>query len=247
MEVSLPLPSHVRRRVMEFLLESSLQLPAPPIVKYTALSFFTDRFLPSLPCFLQRNTGRLNWLLNPLRESNLQLFALVSIWISSKIHDTRPLSIKSLKSLGDNVIVDQHFTTRDFAEAELVFMEVFRFDIGASKVAYGFLEDLLIQFRELSRVGDLVSLDLCTHIMDLLYETEETSKLLLSPHSLAASVLVTAYLLSVPKQQWEFPVLPWVKSITSYEEQDIGEMVIKILKHILSPEMAIQGITRAAS
>ncbi|XP_039144941.1 cyclin-J18-like isoform X1 [Dioscorea cayenensis subsp. rotundata] len=240
MEVSLPVPAHVRRHLVEFLVESSsLQLLASPIVKYTALSFFADRFLPSLPCFLQGNTNP-NWLLNPLRESNLQLFALISIWISSKIHDTRPLSVTSLKSLGDNLIVDQHFTTRDFAIAELVFMEVLRFEIGASQIAFQFLEDLLIQFRELSRIGELVSFHLCTEIMDLLYETEEISELFFTPYALAASVLVTAYVLSVPKQEWEFPVLPWVKFVTSYEEEDIGEMVAHILKHILCPKMPIQ-------
>lgn len=84
-----------------------------------------------------------SWLLRPLRESNLQLFSLVSIWISSKvgnhnllimgfhcwrrlyvshisclqIHDSQPLSVKSLKLLGDKMIKEQHFTTRDFLEA----------------------------------------------------------------------------------------------------------------------------------
>ncbi|KAM0953098.1 putative cyclin [Dioscorea sansibarensis] len=210
MEVSLPVPAHMRRHIVEFLVESSLRNTTP------------------------------NWLLNPLRESNLQLFALISIWISSKIHDTRPLSVSSLKSFSDNIIVDQHFTTRDFAEAELVFMEVLSFEIGASQIAFQFLEDLLIQFRELSRIGELVSFHLCTEIMDLLYETEEISELFFTPYALAASVLVTAYVLSVPKQQWEFPVLPWVKFVTSYEEEDIGEMVANILKHILCPKMSIQ-------
>ncbi|GMP92877.1 hypothetical protein CsSME_00042937 [Camellia sinensis var. sinensis] len=65
-----------------------------------------------------------NWLLHPMRESNLQLFALVSIWISSKMHDSHPLSVKCLKSLGDKMIKEQHFTTRDFLEAEVVLMQV---------------------------------------------------------------------------------------------------------------------------
>lgn len=76
------------------------------------------------------------------------------------------------------------------------------------------------------------------NVMDLLYETEETSMIYSSPHSLAASVLVctntalicsrqvlcpfgccldecltfaqvASYVLTVPKQQWEFPLLPW--------------------------------------
>ncbi|KAK8931074.1 Cyclin-J18-like [Platanthera zijinensis] len=36
--------------------------------------------------------------------------------VSSQLHDTRPLSVKSLKSLGDVLIDDQCFTTRDFAD-----------------------------------------------------------------------------------------------------------------------------------
>ncbi|XP_047061711.1 cyclin-J18-like isoform X1 [Lolium rigidum] len=65
-----------------------------------------------------------SWLVEPLRDSNLQLFALVAVWIASKIHEMRPLAVKSLKALSDRIIADQHFTCRDFADAELVFMEV---------------------------------------------------------------------------------------------------------------------------
>ncbi|MCI70859.1 cyclin-J18-like, partial [Trifolium medium] len=43
--------------------------------------------------------------------------------------------------------------------------------------------------------------------MDLLYEKEETSFFYRSPHSLAASILVVSYVMTVPKQKWEFPVL----------------------------------------
>ncbi|KAG1366342.1 hypothetical protein COCNU_13G001320 [Cocos nucifera] len=63
---------------------------------------------------------------------------------ASSLHDSRPLSMKSIKALGDNLITDQHFMTRDYAEA------VFGFDIGASNIAFVFLEDLLIQFRKLA-------------------------------------------------------------------------------------------------
>ncbi|KAG0471244.1 hypothetical protein HPP92_015790 [Vanilla planifolia] len=123
--------ARLRRRLLEFLLHSSQKLIVRPIVKYTALSFFADRFFRSIS--RMRKAELFNddgcWLLNPLTESNLQLFALVSIWISSKLHDSRPLSVKSLKSLGDVLITDQCFTTRDFAEAERVFMEVQSSDV----------------------------------------------------------------------------------------------------------------------
>ncbi|KAM0835904.1 hypothetical protein ACQ4PT_062668 [Festuca glaucescens] len=105
------------------------RLDLRPIVKYSALEFFDARFLPALPRkmgFCGARSGRAvrSWLVEPLRDSNLQLFALVAVWIASKIHEMRPLAVKSLKALSDRIIADQHFTCRDFADAELVFMEV---------------------------------------------------------------------------------------------------------------------------
>lgn len=34
-----------------------------------------------------------------------------------QMHGSKVVSVKSLKSLGDKIIKDQHFTTRDFLEA----------------------------------------------------------------------------------------------------------------------------------
>ncbi|OEL17255.1 Cyclin-J18-like [Dichanthelium oligosanthes] len=187
-----------------------------------------------------------SWLLEPLRDSNLELFALVAVWIASKIHDLKPLSVKSLKALGDRIIADQHFTCRDFANAELVFMEVVDHNIGSSSIAFIYLEELLIHFREISKLGDLLDLDVCMETLDILYETEETSLLFNSPCSLAASTLVAAYVISVPKQMWEFPILPWgdtlkklhfaVRFATSYDEEEIMKIVLTILLHVLKPD-----------
>ncbi|GJY60692.1 cyclin-J18 isoform X1 [Tanacetum coccineum] len=153
-----------------------------------------------------------HWLLQPARESNLQLFSLIALWISSKIHDSRHLSVKRLKTLADKTIQEQHYTTRDFAEAEVIFMQVLNFEIGTSDIVYRFLEDLLIQLKEVATVGDHLNIEVCMDIMDLLYEKEETSTLYSSPHSLAASILVASYVITVPKQRWEFPLLPWDSS-----------------------------------
>ncbi|KAK2635633.1 hypothetical protein Ddye_030425 [Dipteronia dyeriana] len=220
------------RGLAEFLIQSASELHVPPIVKYAAFSLFADRFYSSLTRYIQEGHDKGNWLLNPTRESNLQLFALISLWISSKIHDSRPLSVKSLKCLGDKIIEEQHFTTRDFSEAEIVFMQVLDFDIGTSNIAFIFLEDFLVQFKEVARVGEFVSFEACMDLMDLLYEKEETSILYRSPRSLAASVLVAAYVITVPKQRCEFPVLSWVKFVTSIEEEDVVESVGEILKHV---------------
>ncbi|KAH1097941.1 hypothetical protein J1N35_014862 [Gossypium stocksii] len=127
-----------------------------------------------------------------------------------KIHESRALSVKCLKSLGDEFIKDQHFTIRDFVEA------VLNFEIGISNVAFIFLEEFFIQFKGVAKVGGLVSFEACMDVMDLLYEKEETSLLFSAPHSLAASILVALYVVTVPKQQWEFPVLPWVKFKPQY-------------------------------
>ncbi|RVW34566.1 Cyclin-J18 [Vitis vinifera] len=113
---------------------------------------------------------------------------------------------------------EQHFTTRDFLEAEVVLMQVLNFEIGASNIAFVFLEELLIQFKGIAKVGELVNFEACLDIMDLLYEKEETSVLYSSPCSLAASILacsstVASYVITVPRQKWEFPVLPWVRTI----------------------------------
>nr|POE84034.1 cyclin-j18 [Quercus suber] len=188
----------LRLPLLQFLIQSAQDLKVVPIVKYAALSLFFDRFYPSLSRFTQQGDATANWLLQPIRESNLQLFALISIWVSSKIHDSRPLSVKSLKSLGDRTITEQHFTTRDFVEAEVVLLQV------------NFIEPL----REVAKLGEVLNFEACIDIMDLLYERDETSVLYSSPRSLAASVLVASYVITVPKQRQEFPVLPWGDVLT---------------------------------
>lgn len=100
--------------------------------------------------------------------------------------------------------------------------------------------------REISKLGDLLDMDVCMEILDILYETEDTSLLFNSPCSLAASTLVcmlysggaysgkswtpsqfltescfnpfqvAAYVISVPKQTWEFPILPWGKQLLEH-------------------------------
>ncbi|XP_050275651.1 cyclin-J18 isoform X2 [Quercus robur] len=204
----------LRLPLLQFLIQSAQELKVAPIVKYAALSLFFDRFYPSLSRFTQQGDDTANWLLQPIRESNLQLFALISIWVSSKIHDSRPLSVKSLKSLGDKTIMEQHFTTRDFVEAEVVLLQVLDFEIGTANNAFVFLEELYFQFKEVAKLGEVLNFEACIDIMDLLYERDETSVLYSSPRSLAASVLVASYVITVPKQRQEFPVLPWGDVLT---------------------------------
>lgn len=101
----------------------------------------------------------------------------------------------------------------------------------------------MVELRGVAKVGELINFEACMEIMDLLYEKEETAFLYRSPHSLAASILVistfhiaismlqiilykillleschillqvVSYVMTVPKQKWEFPVLAWGKKV----------------------------------
>ncbi|KZV45050.1 hypothetical protein F511_10367 [Dorcoceras hygrometricum] len=216
----------LRLGVVEFLMQSAQLLEVSPIVKYAALSLFVERFYPALsrnyvtyffPVYQRfegdKDKGTKNWLLHPIRERNLQLFALVSIWLSSKIHDTTPLSVEVLKSLADEYIKEQHYTKRDLLDA------VLKFEIGTSHIAFIMVDELLSQLKVIARVGEYVSYEVCMDVLDLLYEKEAISILYNSPCFLAASILaclcissgVVAYVISVSAQRCEFPILPWGK------------------------------------
>ncbi|GMH18911.1 hypothetical protein Nepgr_020752 [Nepenthes gracilis] len=222
----------VRRSVVEFLIQSADNLEFRPIIKYSALSLFADRFYPSLS-----NSTRIHhWLLKPIRESNLQLFAIISLWISSKFHDSHPLSVEYLKAYADNRIKDQHFTKRDFLDAEVLFMQVLNFEIGTSTTAFAFLEDLLTEFKKTARVGELVSFDAAMDILDLLYETDEVlDRSVGCSVALAAAIMVASYVITAPKQRPEFPALPWLKFVTSCREEEIAPIVREILQHVIAP------------
>ena len=60
---------------------------------------------------------------------------------------------------------------------------------------------LLIFFftdREISKLGDLLSMDVCMEILDVLYETEDTSWLFDFPCPLASSTLVCSLNVAFP-------------------------------------------------
>ncbi|CAH9095921.1 unnamed protein product [Cuscuta epithymum] len=114
-------------------------------------------------------------------------------------------------------------------------MQVLKYEIGVSCIAYVFLEDLIIQLKDVARVGEHVSYEACMDIMDLLYEMEETSVLFTTSKCLAASILAAAYVITVPVQRWEFPILPWVVFVTSCREQEVVNTVKVILSHVFEP------------
>ncbi|VAI07892.1 unnamed protein product [Triticum turgidum subsp. durum] len=77
-------------------------------------------------------------------------------------------------------------------------MEVVDYNVGCSNIAFIYLEELLIQFREISKLGDLLSMDVCMEILDVLYETEDTSWLFDFPCPLAALTLVCSLNVAFP-------------------------------------------------
>ncbi|TQE10624.1 hypothetical protein C1H46_003737 [Malus baccata] len=93
------------------------------------------------------------------------------------------------------------------------------FEIGMNNIAFVHFEELLLQLKGVAKVGELVNFEAGMDIMDLLYEKEETSMPYTNPCSLGASILtclqnrilVASYIITVPKQMLEFPVLPWGK------------------------------------
>lgn len=66
--------------------------------------------------------------------------------------------------------------------------------VDKRSITYIFLIYMVLIFivvvRELSKLGDVLDLDVCMEILDVLYETEDTSLLFNSPCALAASTLV---------------------------------------------------------
>ncbi|KAK2997311.1 hypothetical protein RJ639_026369 [Escallonia herrerae] len=59
--------------------------------------------------------------------------------------------------------------------------KILNFEIGTSNTAFIYLEQLLSQSKEVAKVGELVNFEVCMDLMDLLYEKEETSILLVLP------------------------------------------------------------------
>lgn len=125
----------------------------------------------------------------------------------------------------------------DFVEGEMVFMQVLEFEIGTSNIAFVSLVELHDQLKVVARAEKHVDFDSCMDILELLYEKEVKSVLYSSPCSLAASVMVAAYVITVPAEECEFPILPWVKFATLCREEDILDSVREILKHIFDPQV----------
>ncbi|XP_057515964.1 cyclin-J18-like [Amaranthus tricolor] len=223
-------PLTLRLDALNFLIKSAEKLKLSQAVKYASLSLFAHRFFVSLTSSTHRH-----WLLEkPIKFPNLQLFSLVSLWISSKTYDSPPISLKSLKSISDQLIKDQHFTKSDFLDAEVVFLQTLNFEVGTLKnSAFLVVQELLMKLKEVARVGDLVSFDACCDVMDLIYVNDEISRLFEeSPVYSAAAILSSVYAITVPKQTCEFPVVSWMNFVTGCKEEDLMLIVKLIFHHV---------------
>ncbi|KNA18271.1 hypothetical protein SOVF_072280 [Spinacia oleracea] len=224
-----------RLQAVKFLINCADQLKSSPIVKYSALSLFAHRFIPHLSSSRYRNTHH-HWLLkNPLHFPHLQLFSLISLWISSKTHDSPPLALKTLKSIGDQCIKDQHFTKTDYLDAEILFLQSLNFEVGTMKNSvFLVIQELTLKLKEVARVGEMVSFQVCCDVMDLIYENDDISRMFVeSPVYLAAAVVVAVYAMTVPKKMCEFPVVGWVNFVTGCREEDVMWVVKLILQHVV--------------
>ncbi|XP_057860699.2 cyclin-J18 isoform X2 [Cryptomeria japonica] len=222
-------PSSYRRAALAFLIHITQELRSRPLTKYTALCFFGDRFLRALPARGRawENDREIRWI-EPCKESNLQLFALISVWIASKIHETRPIYVGSLKSISDELITEQHFTIRDFIEATI------HFNLRTGNIIFMCLEDLLIQFRNTAVSAKDLKSSVCLDVLDIMYESEDLCSTFLSTDIVAAAaILVVAYILTVPRGRSEFPMIPWLKIVCRCEEEDIETLCERILMSIL--------------
>ncbi|XP_016568800.1 cyclin-J18 isoform X2 [Capsicum annuum] len=109
---------------------------------------------------------------------------------------------------------------------------VLNYEIGTLTIPFRYFEDLVMKLSEVARVGEQLRLEACMDIMDLLYEKGKISSFNCSSIHLAASIVVAAYVITVPLQKSEFPILLWVKFVTSCKEEDIVDTVRRILIHV---------------
>ncbi|KAJ8770808.1 hypothetical protein K2173_021455 [Erythroxylum novogranatense] len=202
------------------------ELQVIPIVKYMTLSLLFDRFYDSFR--YSRLVGVENlghWLLKPIRESNLRLLPLYLYGFP--IDNSSPLSVKTLKSFGDKSILNDTFCSGflgsdggrmcyNYLNVEIVFCRFWILSLVFGNVAFTFLEDLSSRLKGMAKVGELVNLEAFMDIMDLLYETEDSSLLYSCSLSLLAStwhvflshssvlIFLASYVITVPKQRWSF-------------------------------------------
>lgn len=150
------------------------------------------------------------------------------------MHETSPISLEQLKCLANASISDYVLTASDFSEMEIVFLKMINFDLRARKLGIILLEDFFSQLRSTSRVGKKVSFQTCSDVFTLLYENPRFICGQASERLTAIAVLVSAYLLSVPKDECTFPLLAWASQVSKHPQDEVRNFTHKILSWVLS-------------
>lgn len=84
----------------------------------------------------------------------------------------------------------------------------------------------------------MVSLEACLDVMDLMYENQKISRLFVqSPMCAGTGVLASSFVMTVPRQRWEFPLLSWLNFVSCCRERDILPIVKIILQHVLESSL----------
>ncbi|CAI5483831.1 unnamed protein product [Closterium sp. Yama58-4] len=110
--------------------------------------------------------------------------------------------------------------------------QTINFEIETGRSCPSVLEDLLRELRRVSRVGDFIKLSTCFTIYTLMH-SDSFLRQHLSRAALPASIIVVAYLISVPKKQALFPVLQWVCAMNNQDQDEIQGLTRLILQAIL--------------
>ncbi|CAI5987354.1 unnamed protein product [Closterium sp. NIES-65] len=127
---------------------------------------------------------------------------------------------------------DKVYTAKDFVNAEIELLGTINFEIETGRSCPSALEDLLRELRRVSRVGDFIKLSTCFTIYTLMHSDSKLRQHL-SRAALPASIIVVAYLISVPKKQALFPVLQWVCAMNNQDQDEIHGFTRLILQAIL--------------
>ncbi|CAI5492907.1 unnamed protein product [Closterium sp. Naga37s-1] len=146
--------------------------------------------------------------------------------------ETQQISLTELKACSSRIISDKVYTAKDFVNAEIELLGTINFEIETGRSCPSVLEDLLRELRRVSRVGDFIKLSTCFTIYTLMHSDSKLRQHL-SRAALPASIIVVAYLISVPKKQALFPVLQWVCAMNNQDQDEIHGVTRLILQAIL--------------
>ncbi|BBN14662.1 hypothetical protein MPTK1_6g13410 [Marchantia polymorpha subsp. ruderalis] len=229
------IPDDYHRHSLTFLLHLSEILEVEPITKYCALLFYEDRLLPLLRG-LTEEEGRINlnsghFRVYPLTLCNLQLLGSACFWISAKLHENEVPSAKTLKSLLRECVTGASFKRKDIIGAERLVLEAINYDITCGPTVYSLLQILLVNLRNVTILGDFITSKACEYLLDIVYDCRSVLK---TPKPIvAAAVLAVGYIVCVPLEENNFPLLHWLTKTTNAHASHIERVVSILLSYVM--------------